>query len=194
MPKWKKDATEFTVSMSYHETRGAQLAPEDVAGARVIVAVLGGVDGGVVPDEEKTEAGAKVMGEAEEAVALGNHGELVSGTAKRTLGVARWTNAGVPAWTGKMTSSRWELARAAPLKVTAAAGRPWESSRIPVAWIHLPPPANSSEKSEALAAQVLLVVTSNSATKFVVLSPAIAGVAVEGGTTVTSRITFPAPV
>ena len=24
MPKWKKDATEFTVSISYHPTRGAQ--------------------------------------------------------------------------------------------------------------------------------------------------------------------------
>jgi hypothetical protein len=24
MPKWKKDATEFTVSVNYHETRGYQ--------------------------------------------------------------------------------------------------------------------------------------------------------------------------
>jgi hypothetical protein len=24
VPKWKKDATEFTVSVNYHETRGAQ--------------------------------------------------------------------------------------------------------------------------------------------------------------------------
>ena len=31
MPKWKKDATEFTVSMSYHETRGAQcIVPKPV--------------------------------------------------------------------------------------------------------------------------------------------------------------------
>ena len=31
MPKWKKDATEFTVSVSYHETRGAQcIVPKPV--------------------------------------------------------------------------------------------------------------------------------------------------------------------
>lgn len=31
MPKWKKDATEFTVSMSYHPTRGAQcIVPKPV--------------------------------------------------------------------------------------------------------------------------------------------------------------------
>lgn len=34
MPKWKKDATEFTVSMSYHPTRGAQcIVPKPVVDA-----------------------------------------------------------------------------------------------------------------------------------------------------------------
>lgn len=53
----------FAGDLAPGDAGGGELAPKDVARARVVVTGLGGVDGGIVADEDEAQAGAEVVRE-----------------------------------------------------------------------------------------------------------------------------------